>query len=148
MRAMRSLLLALTLLAAGCLPPAQALERAQHRLDTKQYPAARDEFDKVAASRKATPKERAQALTGAALACKHLGLTDAARLRLEKAIAPEVPGGSEVAFFELAELEHLRDRARALSLYYRAAAGAQKNLGSGYPYHEASTRIIQLSNSR
>jgi hypothetical protein len=145
---MRVLLLALALSLAGCVPPAQALADAQRQLDQQRFAAARSGFDRVARDRRATPRERAHALTGAALACEKLGRPEEARDRLEKAISPEVPGGSEVALYELAELTFVTDRARALSLYYRAAAGAQKNLGGGFPYHEASTRIIQLSNSR
>jgi tetratricopeptide (TPR) repeat protein len=144
---MRAALTALVLIACGCLPPEKALEEAQHKMAEERYDAALAQFDRIARHAK-SPRDRARALTGAAQACEKLGRLDAARLRLEQAIVPEVPGGSEVALFELAELEHLRDRARALSLYYRAAAGAQKYLNSGFPYQAASNRIIELSNSR
>jgi len=147
MRSIRAVV-AVLLLLAGCVVPRVALDDAQQDLEHRRFRAALSRFDRVARSRRATDAERARALTGAALACERLGDLDGARARLEQAISPEVPGASEVALFELAELEHVRDRARSLSLYYRAAAGAQKNLGGRFPYHEASNRIIELSNSR
>jgi hypothetical protein len=50
--------------------------------------------------------------------------------------------------FELAERLRDRDRARALSLYYRAAGGAEKHRAGGFPYRAAMDRILQLSMSR
>src|SRR5207248_1827207 len=75
----------------------------------------------------ASETERVQALTAAARACDKLDDADGARDRLERAVAHEVPGVTEPAMFELAERLRERDRARALSLYYRAAAGAEKH---------------------
>jgi hypothetical protein len=59
-----------------------------------------------------------------------------------------VLGVIEPIEYELAEKLRERDRARAMSLYYRAAAGAEKNRSGGFPYRAAMDRILQLSMSR
>jgi tetratricopeptide (TPR) repeat protein len=143
----RALLLGLALLVVGCHPPAASLADGQRAFSEGRWSTALADFDRVAA-RTADPAERARALTGAALACEKLGRVDEAQRRLERAIDPEVPGASEVALFQLAELLRTRDRARALNLYYRAAAAAEHNLHGAFPYHAATERLLQLSLSR
>jgi hypothetical protein len=143
---MRLGLFATTIFAVACAHA--TLEDAQRKLDTGAFVEAQKDFDLLAAQKQMSPVNRARALTGAAQACVRLGRVDDARSRLERAIDPEVPGGSEAALYELAELERGHDRARALSLYYRAAAGAEKNLAGGFPYRSAMNRILELSNSR
>jgi hypothetical protein len=59
-----------------------------------------------------------------------------------------VPGVIEPIQYELAERLRDRDRARAVSLYYRAAAGAEKHRAGGFPYRAAMDRLLQLSMSR
>ena len=59
-----------------------------------------------------------------------------------------MPGLVEPALFELAERVRNEDRARALSLYYRAAGGAEKYRNGGWPYKAAMDRILQISMSR
>jgi hypothetical protein len=140
---MRAPWLALVLL-CGCHP---SIGDADRRLRLGTARLALDEYDRVAA-RAPTPAERVQALRGAARACEALHLEGCARQRLEAAIDPELPGTTEAALFELAELERAHDPARALNLYYRAASSAQKNLGGAFPYRAATERILQLSMNR
>jgi hypothetical protein len=142
---MRAWWLALVLL-AGC-RHAASIADADRLLREGEARAALEEYDRAAAHA-ASPAERVLALRGAARANASLGHDDAARERLAHAIDPEIPGASEAALFELAELERNHDRARALNLYYRAAAGAQKNLAGGFPYQVATERIMQLSVNR
>jgi tetratricopeptide (TPR) repeat protein len=118
----------------------RAFERGQWQEAVRAY----DE----AAGARATPAERARALTRAALACEHLNAMAGARERLERAVEPDVPGASEPALYHLAELVRAEDPARALNLYYRAAAGAEKHLHGAFPYRAATDRILQLSMSR
>jgi hypothetical protein len=130
----------------GCTPaPRVALERAQARLAKGGVRDAVRELDAIAARRDATPAERTEALTTAALASDRLGDAAGARRRLERAIEHEVPGVTESALFYLAERLRVEDRGRALNLYYRAAAGAEKHRSGGFPYQAAMDRILQLS---
>ena len=64
------------------------------------------------------------------------------------AVAHDVPGLVEPAQFELAERLRNNDRGRALSLYYRAAGGADKYRNRAWPYKAAMDRILQISMSR
>jgi hypothetical protein len=137
--------LSLLLLAAACAPSVPALlERGSLRAQHDDWRAARDSYDTAAARKDATVTERAQAWLGAARACERLEDEAGARARLERAVAADVPGVTEPALFYLAELVRPSDRARALNLYYRAAAGAEKH-GGGFPYKEAMDRIVQMS---
>jgi hypothetical protein len=132
-------------MAIACAPTAQVLiARGAGRAAENDWHGARDDYDRAAARKHASEAEHAQALLGAARACERLDDTAGARTRLERAITVEVPGTTELAMFELADLIRTSDRARALNLYYRAAAGAQKR-GGAYPYREAMDRILQLS---
>jgi hypothetical protein len=137
----------LALLLAGCHAPSASLAGADRQLRAGASDRALAQYDRIAAQAR-TPAERVEALRGGARACLQLGRADAARERLERAVEPEVPGASEAALFELAELLRDRDRARALNLYYRAAAGAEHNLAKGWPWKAATDRILQLSMSR
>jgi hypothetical protein len=142
--------LAVVLAHAGCagrakLTPIAEIERADRVGRGGTWQAALAALDHVAARTDASTADRVRALTGAAHACDQLGDPDGARRRLEQAITPEIPGVTEPAMYELAE--HLResDRARALSFYYRAAAGAEKHRAGGFPYRAAMDRILQIS---
>jgi hypothetical protein len=121
------------------------LTRAESRLSAGQSRAALSDFDHVARARAATPAERVAALTGGALAAEKLGDAPGARRRLERAVELDVAGASEPALFYLAERLRAENRGRALNLYYRAAAGAEKHRGSTFPYREAMERIVQMS---
>jgi hypothetical protein len=125
-----------------------SLDDARRRLDTGATIGALREYDAIAARSSASPDTRARALTGAAIALEKLSRFGEARARLERAVELDVPGASEPAMFYLAELERDRDRARALQLYYRAAAGAEKNLAGGFPWQAATNRLLELSKSR
>jgi hypothetical protein len=141
----RTALLLLAVGSCGCAPAVPvALARADARFNARAWSEAQLAFDTVATRRDATLAERARALTGAAQACDRLNDMIGARARLEDAVAHEVPGVTEPALFYLAEHLRVSDRARALSLYYRAAAGAEKR-GGGFPYRAAMDRIVQLS---
>ena len=133
---------------AGCRRPRPDLSVAEKALETGAVGQALAEFDRVAAHKLTPPAERARALTGAALACERLGDGAGAESRLGRAIDPDVPGASEPALFYLAERLRTRDPARALNLYYRAAAGAEQHRGGAFPYRAASERILLLSMSR
>lgn len=143
---MRAALLALALVA--CRPPRADLAQAAQRLEAGDARAALAAYDAIAADARRSAAERADALVGAARACERLGDDAGAHERLERAVTPEVPGHSEPALFLLAERLRATDRARALNLYYRAAAGAEKHRGRGFPYRAAMDRILQLSLSR
>jgi hypothetical protein len=131
--------------AAACAtPPRVALARAASRGNAGDWQTARAAYDRIAARKDASPTERALALTGAALACDRLDDPAGARARLEYAVAPEIAGVTEPALYYLAEHVRANDRARALNLYYRAAAGAEKQGGS-FPYRAAMDRILQMS---
>jgi hypothetical protein len=129
-------------------PPSAALNRAAARLKEGRPREALSVYDELATREAVPPRERVRALTGAARACDRLGDADGARARLERAVAIDLPGTTEVALFELAEHVRDRDPARALNLYYRAAAGAEKHLDGRFPYRAAMDRILQLSLSR
>jgi len=136
------------LLVGGCVAPRAALERAQADAQAGRAAQALRRFDAVAARKDAGDAERMAALMGAAHACDALHDEACARARLERAIARDVPGLVEPALFELAERVRNEDRGRAMSLYYRAAGGAQKYRNGGWPYHAAMDRIVELSLSR
>lgn len=133
---------------AGCLHARPDLGLGEAHLQAGRVREALATFDAVAARPGAAPEERVRALTDGALACERLGDHPGAQARLERAIEPEVPGASEPALFYLAEELRTTQPARALNLYYRAAAGAREHRGGGFPYHDASERILQLSMSR
>jgi len=115
------------------------------RLTEHDLVAAIRRFDEAAAKAKREPALRIEALTLAAVAAEERGDLDGARRRLEAAIAPDLPGANEPALYRLARLLETADRPRALNLYYRAASGAERHRARGYPYHEATTRILVLS---
>lgn len=137
-----------TLLLGACATPRAALERAQTDARAGRAAAALRRFDAVAARKDAGDAERMDALLGAAHACDALHDEACARDRLERAIARDVPGLVEPALFELAERLRNEDRGRAMSLYYRAAGGAQKYRNGGWPYKAAMDRIVEISLSR
>jgi hypothetical protein len=141
-------LVSLVLAVSGCPAARMNLQGAEAQLHAGAFKRALAEYDAIAAHPAATPAERVQALTGAALACDKLGDTIGARERLERAIVPEVPGASEPAMYYLADHLRATDRGRALNLYYRAAAGSEKHRHGGFPYRAAMDRIVQLSMSR
>lgn len=143
----RPLVVCLALVAA-CATPKVALERAQADAQAGRAAAALHGFDAVAARKDASAPERIAALVGAAHACDALHDEPCARARLERAITYDVPGAVEPALFELGERLRLDDRDRALTLYYRAAGGAQKYRNGGWPYQAAMDRIVQISLSR
>jgi hypothetical protein len=128
--------------------PASALDDAQKKVERGEWRAALLDFDVVAARVNDPPRARVRAWIGAALACQHLADESGARRRLEAAVAADLAGESEPAMFYLADLLRVEDRARALNLYYRAAAGAEKNRAGGFPYRAATDRILELSMSR
>lgn len=133
------------LLVAGCATPRQALDAAQADAQAGRQRRALARFDAVAARQRLGDAERIEALMGAAHACEALADQACARARLERAVAKDAPGLVEPALFELAERVRGEDRARALSLYYRAAGGAEKYRGRGFPYQAAMDRILQIS---
>jgi hypothetical protein len=138
------LLLALFSCAAA---PKVALERARTDAQAGRFAVALQRFDAVAARKDASDAERIDALMGAARACDALHDDACARTRLERAVERDVPGLVEPALFELAERLRTEDRGRALSLYYRAAGGADKYRARGWPYKAAMDRILQISMS-
>jgi hypothetical protein len=139
----------LLLLVVACAgTPRVALERARHKLASGQPRQALEAYDEIAARARVSDEERLEALLGAAHACDRLNDPEAARARLEQAIERDLPGKIEAVEFELAERLRDHDRAHALSLYYRAAAGAEKHLGGAFPYRAAMDRIMQLSINR
>jgi hypothetical protein len=137
----------LAVLVASCGPPPRPIDlaEAQRRLERGEWRGAVEDFDVIAARPGATPAEKVRAWIGAALACERLPDERGARARLERAVAAEVPGESEPAMYYLADRLRTEDRARALNLYYRAAAGAEKHRSGGFPYRAAMDRILQLS---
>lgn len=137
-----------TLLCGACATPRAALERAQDDAQAGRAAAALRRFDAVAARKDAGDADRIAALMGAARACDALHDEACARARLERAVAHDVPGLVEPALFELAERLRNEDRGRAMSLYYRAAGGAQKYRNGGWPYKAAMDRIVEISLSR
>jgi hypothetical protein len=144
----RSLVLSALLLLACAGTPRVALERAQADAQAGKSALALRRFDAVAARKDAAAAERVDALLGAAHACDALHDEAGARERLERAVADDAPGLVEPAQFELAERLRNEDRGRALSLYYRAAGGADKYRNRGWPYKAAMDRILQISMSR
>jgi hypothetical protein len=137
------------LCALGCAGTArQAIDRAAADAHAGHARAALARFDAVAARADASDGERLEALVGAAHACDTLGDDSGARARLERAIERDVPGAVEPVEYELAERLREQDRARALGLYYRAAAGAERNRAGGFPYRAAMDRILQMSMAR
>jgi hypothetical protein len=136
-------------LAAACAgTPRAAIDRATAEAAAGHARAALGRFDAAAARKDASDAERIEALVGAAHACDALGDSDGARARLERAVERDVPGVVEPVEYELAERLRDRDRGRALSLYYRAAGGAEKYRAGGFPYKAAMDRILQISMSR
>ena len=133
------------LLVASCATPRQALDQAQADAQAGRHRRALQRFDAVAARKQLGDAERIDALMGAARACDALKDEACARARLERAVEKDVPGLVEPALFELAERVRNEDRSRALSLYYRAAGGAEKYRGGGFPYKAAMDRILQIS---
>ncbi len=143
------LLLLLLLELGGCAgTPRVALDRAQAEAQAGRAAVALRRFDAVAARRDAGDAERIEALLGGARACDALHDDACARAHLERAVAHDVPGLVEPALFELAERVRNEDRGRALSLYYRAAGGAEKYRHGAWPYKAAMDRILQISMSR
>jgi hypothetical protein len=133
---------------AGCaVTPRVAIEHAAAAANEGKARAALEQYDTIAARRDVSDGERIEALVGAAHACDQLGDGECARQRLERAVDRDVPGLVEPVEFELAERLRERDPGRALSLYYRAAGGAEKHRAGGFPYRAAMDRILQLSMS-
>jgi hypothetical protein len=139
------LLVSLSLAAACAGTPRQAIDRAAVDAHAGRAQAALQRYDATAARKDASDLERLDALVGAAHACDALGDSDGARARLERAIEHDVPGAVEPVEYELAERLRDHDHARALGLYYRAAAGAEQHRAGGFPYHAAMDRILQMS---
>jgi hypothetical protein len=137
----------LLILTTACSPSVWSLAGAEQKLKGGDPRAARDEYDKMARRAK-TPAQRADALTGAALACREIGDATCTHDRLERAIVPEIPGTTEVALYYLAESLEKVDRARAMNLYYRAASSAEQHRARGFPYQAATDRIMKLSMSQ
>ena len=138
----------LAVVAVACVTPRAAIDRAQADAQAGRAAQALRRFDAVAARKDAGDAERIEALLGAAHACDALHDEACARQRLERAVARDVPGLVEPAQFELAERLRNDDRGRALSLYYRAAGGAEKYRNRAWPYKAAMDRILQISMSR
>ena len=147
-RARLLVLSALVAVGACAGTPRVALERAQADAQAGRAQVALRRFDAVAARKDAGDAERFEALMGAAHACDALHDEACARARLERAIQRDVPGLVEPALFELAERVRNEDRGRAMSLYYRAAGGAQKYRNGAWPYQAAMDRILEISMSR
>jgi hypothetical protein len=141
--------LALAATLAACAgTPEVALERARADAQAGRAAVALRRFDAIAARKDAAPAERIDALLGAMHACDALHDEACARTHLERAVARDVPGLVEPALFELAERVRNEDSARAMSLYYRAAGGADKYRNRAWPYQAAMDRILQISMSR
>jgi membrane-bound lytic murein transglycosylase B len=135
--------------AAGCAAaPPVALERAQAEAQAGRPARALQRFDAIAARKDVSDTDRIDAFMGAAHACDALQDVACARVRLERAVERDIPGKVEPALFELAERVVQEDRGRALSLYYRAAGGAEKYRERAWPYKAAMDRILQISMSR
>ena len=137
--------LAIVLILAACAAaPAVVIKRADERAQKDDLKGALVLYDQVARRKDTAPHDRAQALLDGAQLADRLHDPEGARTRLERASQIDTPGLTEEALFYLAE--HLRgsDHARALNLYYRAAAIAQRN-GGGFPYKIAMDRIMLLS---
>lgn len=148
-RAPVSLALVATLALAACAgTPEVALERARADAQAGRAAVALRRFDAIAARKHASDAARIDALMGATRCCDALHDEACARTRLERAVAHDVPGLVEPALFELAERVRNEDRDRAMSLYYRAAGGAEKYRNRGWPYQAAMDRIVQISMSR
>src|SRR5262245_29489710 len=134
---MRHILLALCAALAGCGGRIDRIALADRWLATGRVVDARNEYAYFAWSK--DPALRVRALLGASHASAKLHDGRSALEYLRRAAeAPEAPGVSEDAWFEWAE--HLRaegDRARALSFYYRAAAGAAAHRSKAPPYAPA-----------
>jgi hypothetical protein len=135
----------LMLLVACASTPRVALDHAKRQLSGGEARPALASYDGIAARAGISDDERLEALLGAAHACDRLNDPAGARERLERAVERDVPGKIEAVEFDLAERLRDRDRARALGLYYRAAAGAQKNLSGAFPYRAAMDRILELA---
>jgi hypothetical protein len=136
--------LAVLLITSCAAAPKLMLERADARARAQDFAGALKLYDQVAARKDAKPAEKVQALLDGAEVSDHLKDDAGARARLERAMTLEVPGLTEKAMFYLAEHVKTNDRPRAMNLYYRAAALAEKN-GGGFPYKIAMDRIMQLS---
>jgi hypothetical protein len=132
------------LLVACAVAPKLVLERADARARANDLRGALELYDKVAARKDAKVAEKLQGLLDGADVCDRLQDDGGARARLERAINMEAPGLTEKAMFYLAEHIRRSDRPRAMNLYYRAAAIAERN-GGGFPYKVAMDRIMQLS---
>jgi len=144
----RLTLVALALALAACPAPRVTIESAAHRADRGELRAALGDYDAIAGARETSTEDRVRAWTAGALVCERLRDAEGARRRLESAVAADVAGQSEPAMYYLGDLLREPDRARALNLYYRAAAGAEKHRAGGFPYHAAMDRILQLSMTR
>jgi hypothetical protein len=140
------LLLLLVAWAACATAPKLQLERADKLARDGELPRALLVYDRVVGRKDASVAEKLQGLLDGADVCDRLNDPDGARARLERGIALEAPGLTEKALYYLAEHTRAADRARALNLYYRAAAMAERN-GRGFPYKAAMDRIIQMSMS-
>jgi hypothetical protein len=140
---MPRLFLALIFLGCATAPPL-ILEKADKRARENDLPGALKLYDRVAARKDARPRDQVQALLDGADVCDRMGDSNGARTRLERGMAIEAPGLTEKAMYYLAEHIRMSDRARALNLYYRAAASAERH-GGGFPYKSAMDRIMQLS---
>ena len=144
-----ALLVAVAVATVGCAgTPRVALDRAQAEAQAGHAAVALRRFDAVAARKDVGDAERIEALIGASHACDTLHDEACARARLERAVERDVPGVVEPALFELAERVRNEDHGRAMSLYYRAAGGAQKYRNGGWPYKAAMDRIVEISMSR
>jgi hypothetical protein len=129
----------------GCaVAPKIVLERADRKARDNDLHGALVLYDGVAARKDSKPPEKLQALLDAADVCDRLEDFGGARSRLERAVTVEAPGLTEKAMFYLAEHVQKSDRPRALNLYYRAAAIAERH-GGGFPYKIAMDRIMQFS---
>jgi len=135
-------------LAACAGTPEVALARARADAQAGRAAVALRRFDAVATRKDVSDAARLDALLGAARACDALRDEPCARARLERAVAHDIPGLVEPALFELAERVRIEDANRAMSLYYRAAGGAEKYRNRGWPYQAAMDRILQISMSR
>jgi tetratricopeptide (TPR) repeat protein len=120
------------------------LQLADHWLASGRAYDARNEYSYLLWSK--DPATRVRALLGASHASAKLhDPRSAIELLRRAAEANEAPGVSEDAWFEWAE--HLRaegDHARALSFYYRAAAGCASHRAKGPPYDRAIAAIASL----
>lgn len=129
---------------AGCGGHVDRLALAERWLQTGRAYDARNEFSYFLWAK--DPATRVRALLGASHASTKLHDPRSAIEFLRRAAeSNEAPGVSEDAWFEWAE--HLRaegDHARALSFYYRAAAGCAAHRQKGPPYDRAIAAIATL----